>query len=95
MMPTRRPTASVTGSRLTPPVVHELGGVLDRVVRPDGDHGGGHQVARGDPARLCLVSAVADAAKYNGLAVEGFLGQHVGLGDDADHLPSSSTTGTR
>jgi hypothetical protein len=80
---------------LTPPVVHELGGVLDRVVRPDGDHGGGHQVARGDPARLCLVSAVQDAAEYTGLAVEGFLGQHVGLGDDADHLPSSSTTGTR
>src|SRR5215472_16078056 len=49
---------------LDPAVVHELGGVLDRVLRTDGHHRGRHQVARGDPARLGLVPAVQDAAEH-------------------------------
>ena len=72
---------------LDPPVVHEPGGVLDRVLRADRHDRGRHQVARGDPACLGLIPTVQDATEHARLVGQGLLGQHVGLGDDPDHLP--------
>src|SRR5690349_7629364 len=72
---------------LDPAVVHELRRVLGRVVGADRHDGGRHQVARDDPARLGLVPAVQDATENAGLVDQGLLVQHVGLGDEADHLP--------
>ena len=69
---------------LDPAVVHELRGLLDRVVRGHGHRRGRHQVTRGHPARLRLLRSTSWRTPR--VAVQDFFGQQVGLGDEADHL---------
>src|SRR5208282_1237446 len=70
--------------------VHQPRGVLDCVLEADGHRGGCHQVARRYPARLLQILVVQEVVNHSRQAValvaEGFLGQHVGLGDDPDHF---------
>jgi hypothetical protein len=79
--------------------VHQPGGVLDGVLGPHGHRRARHQVARDDPARLLLFLAAQCAGDHPRhplrLGLQGFLGQQVGLGDDADHLAALVKDGER
>src|SRR6185369_9663199 len=65
--------------------VHQLGGVLDRVLGPDRHRPGCHQVARGQAFGLADILVVQHSSEHARVG-QRLLGQQVGLGDDADHL---------
>jgi putative molybdopterin biosynthesis protein len=69
--------------------VHQPGSPLDRVVRRDRHGRGGHQVGRRRRPRLRQLLVAQEAGDHPRRllfpAAERFLGQHVGVGDHADH----------
>jgi hypothetical protein len=59
---------------------------LSRILRRHGRHFASHQVARGQALGLADVLVVQHLGDHAGVG-QRLLGQQVGLGDDADHLP--------